>query len=80
MKFPPHAKKLLWDVDTKKIGPRHQKFVITRLADKGNWSDFLWLKKTFGVKTVKQVVIHSRNVSAKTKNFWKVLCDKYYFE
>ncbi|MFA7654423.1 MAG: hypothetical protein WCX97_05340 [Candidatus Magasanikbacteria bacterium] len=69
MKLPRHAKKLLWDVDTKKIGPRHQNFVITRLADKGGWLDFLWLKKTFGVKKVKQAVIHSHNVSVKTKNF-----------
>jgi len=73
MKLPKHAKKLLWDVDTKKITPRHQNFVITRLADKGGWSDFLWLKKTFGVKKIKQTVARSRNVSAKTKNFWKVL-------
>jgi len=73
MQLTKHAKKLLWDVDAKKIGPRHQSFVITRLADKGGWSDFLWLKKIFGVKKVKQAVIHSRNVSAKTKNFWKVL-------
>ena len=73
MNLPAHAKKLFWDVDPKKIGPRHKSFVIIRLADKGGWTDFLWLKKTFGIKAVKQAVLRSRSVSAKTKNFWKIL-------
>ena len=73
MRFPKHLQSILWDVDTSTLNQqRHQKFIITRVAEKGAWNDIVWLKKIFGRQTIKNAVAASRNTSAKTKNFWKL--------
>ncbi len=73
MNFPAHVKQILWDVDTRALKPaRHKKFIITRIAEKGAWSDVRWLKKMFGTNAIKKAVVGSRNTSAKTKSFWRL--------
>lgn len=73
MILPTHVKQILWDVDARTLdAKRHKKFIITRIAEKGAWSDVHWLKKTFGISAIKKAVTGSRNTSAKTKSFWKL--------
>lgn len=74
MKFTKHVAQIFWDVDVKKLEPkRHNRFIITRVAEKGAWADIRWLKKQFGARAIKEAVRASRNTSVKTKNFWKIL-------
>ena len=66
---------IFWDVsnpaqlDVRK----YRQFIITRIAEKGRWKDVQWMKKTYGVPLIKQTVKRSRNVSKKTKEYWKVI-------
>ncbi|OGH62245.1 MAG: hypothetical protein A2848_02125 [Candidatus Magasanikbacteria bacterium RIFCSPHIGHO2_01_FULL_50_8] len=66
---------VLWDVpQPHKIDiKKYQNFIIARVAEKGLWTDVQWLKKTYGVAAIRRVVARSRNVGAKTKNFWKLV-------
>lgn len=67
-------KNLFWDVDIKQLDPKkHANFLITRIAEKGGVKSVDWLKKTFGKSKIRQVVKSSKNVSAKTKNYWSVI-------
>lgn len=74
MKLSKHLKQIFWDVDPRVIDlKRHKRFIITRVAEKGAWADVVWLKKQFGVPTIKKTVKTSRNTSLKTKNFWQLV-------
>jgi hypothetical protein len=74
MPLPPHIQLILWDTDLKTFYPlRHKTFLITRVAEKGNWSDVRWLRKQFSLRIIKQTIARSRNTSPKTKNFWKLV-------
>lgn len=73
MNFPKHVQKILWDVEPRALDlRRHKKFIITRVAEKGAWSDVRWLKKNFGLRAIQHAVATSRNTSVKTKNFWQL--------
>lgn len=73
MKLTKSLKSIFWDTAAKDIDPKkHKNFIITRVAEKGGLADILWLKKKFGVPVIRRVVAHSRNVSAKTRNFWSI--------
>ncbi len=74
MNLPKHLKYILWDVDPSTLDAKHhQRFIITRVAEKGTLADVRWLQKTFGTPAIKKAVSASRNTSAKTKNFWHIL-------
>ncbi|MBI2437029.1 MAG: hypothetical protein HYV41_04805 [Candidatus Magasanikbacteria bacterium] len=74
MRLPIGVKQLLWDVDIKTIDvEKHQSFLITRLAEKGGLKEIQWLRKTYGDTCIARRVAVSKNVSKKTKNFWKTL-------
>ena len=69
-----HLAAILWDIDPRTLdAKRHQRFIITRVAEKGTLADVRWLKKKFGIPTIKKNVLTSRNTSVKTKNFWQLL-------
>ena len=73
MILPNSVKKFFWDVDVKSVGEKNRDFVVARVADKGGLGEARWLLKKFGKRTIRQVVGKSRNVSAKTKNFWATI-------
>ncbi len=66
---------ILWDVENPALldVKKYQRFIITRVAEKGRWDDIIWLKKMYGTPAIKRAVATSRNVSKKVKNFWKVV-------
>lgn len=74
MNIPKNTKRLFWDTEIKPADTKkYRDFIITRVADKGGIKDIRWLIKTYGKRSIKATVVKSRNVSAKTKNFWQVI-------
>jgi len=74
MTIPKTVKRLFWDIDFNSIDlKKNHNFFITRIADKGGLNDLRWLVKKFSKKEISRAVNKSRNVSAKTKNFWKII-------
>ncbi len=73
MTLPSSLKKFLWDVEPSELNSTtHRAFIITRLAEKGDWTAVRWLKKHYGIPTIKRIVAGSKNTSVKTKSFWKI--------
>ena len=63
-----------WDVDWEDVRVHTEKyrdFIITRLADKGDWEEVRWLKDVYGLDRIGLAVSDSRSVSLKTKRFWE---------
>lgn len=74
MKLSKHLTQIFWDVEPTALNPKQNgQFIVARVAEKGTWADVQWLKKQFGVSFIKKAVSNSRNTSAKTKNFWKII-------
>ncbi len=73
MVIPKNLKKMFWDVNVDTLKTKNSYFVITRLAEKGGLEAGRWLLKTFGKRKIKNVIKNSRNVSAKSKNFWSII-------
>ncbi len=74
MKLPKTMHSIFWDINPNEIDEKkHRNFLITRIAEKGRWSDVLWLRKKYSVGIIKRVVSKSENTSDKTKNFWKII-------
>lgn len=74
MKLPKHVQNILWDVDPRVVDvQKDAAFIIARITEKGAMSDVRWLKKQFSLRKIKTTVAASRNTSAKTKNFWRVV-------
>lgn len=62
---------LFWDIDLHDLDPqRHQKFIIERILNRGEIEDFKWAVQFYGEETVKNVLIKSRKLDAKSLNFW----------
>ncbi len=73
MYFPNYIKTVLWDVDLKDVDLKeHQNFLIARIIDKGTLKSVKWLESKYSKKNIKKVAKVSKNISSKTKNFWKV--------
>ena len=71
--LPLHAQKYFWDSQSSKIDPRKQAFFISeRLIDLGDFEELDWLKKTYGLEFLKNIVKKSRRLSLKSANFFSI--------
>ena len=62
-----------WDVDWEDLNghqDRYKNFIITRLADKGDFEQVRWLISRYGLKEVAGQAVRSRHVSPKSRSFW----------
>ena len=64
---------LFWDTDPQKIEIHSfSKYIIERVLEFGNWQAFRWLQLVFPVKKIIEVLVTSRALSKKSKEFWEV--------
>jgi len=62
-------KSLFWD--TSEIDPqKNEHFVIERILNFGDETDFNWAIKQYGEKTVEKNLLTSNSLSNKSLNFW----------
>lgn len=74
MKLPKFLTTVFWDVSPRTIDSKKNKdYIITRIAEKGSLHSVKWLRKKYGVKTIKTAIKKSKNISSKTKNFWHII-------
>lgn len=74
MSLPQRLKPIFWDVDFGKLDTKKDKdYIITRIAEKGRWKDVQWMKDQFDLEEIQELVLSSKNTSAKTKSFWQVI-------
>jgi hypothetical protein len=66
--------KYFWDVDVKEIDfGKHARFVIERILNFGNEESVRWLRKRYSDNEIKEVVLKSRNLNKKARNFWNII-------
>lgn len=71
--IPSSFNKYFWDVAFKKIdSQKNSVFVAERLIELGDLEQLKWLKSTYGVEFLKEIVKRSRRLSQKTANFFAI--------
>lgn len=70
-KLPVFLKKYFWDVDFEKINLWENKtFILKRVLDRGNDQALGWLMKYYTKEDIRELLLTTRDLSAKTANFW----------
>ena len=67
-------KALFWDIDFNSLnGEKHARFIIERVVQKGDISDWKLIKAYFGLEKIKSEVVKVRHFNDKTLNFVSVI-------
>lgn len=70
-KLPSFLKPYFWDVDFNKLAPKKYKtFILKRVLDRGDDKAMRWLLKHYTKEDIKELITTTRDLSAKTANFW----------
>ncbi len=70
MKF---RQSLFWDTDPLIIDTqKHAVYIIERVLEFGGLDAVEWLQRVYPVQTILDVLNLSRNISDKSRNFWKI--------
>ncbi|MBI2268042.1 MAG: hypothetical protein HYU80_01180 [Candidatus Blackburnbacteria bacterium] len=70
-KPPEEFRKYFWDVDFEKLNLEHSKvFILKRLLDRGDTKAVIWLRQHYTADDIKNLLLTTRDLSAKTANFW----------
>ena len=69
--LPKQFEKYFWDVDFEKLDEKkHKQYVVARLLEHGDLESVRWLLKKYQNRTIKKVLMKSREFTEKTANFW----------
>jgi hypothetical protein len=67
---------LFWDTDLNRIDlRRNARYIIERILEFGSLDDNLWLQKVYSGGKIMDVLIFSRNITEKSRAFWKIWYD-----
>ncbi len=70
-KLPGFLKQYFWDVDFNSLDKSaYPKFIIKRVLDRGDTRAIHWLLKEYSQDSIRNVIKESRDISARTVNFW----------
>ena len=63
-------KALFWEIDYQTLDyEKHARFVIGRVLTRGNWEDWLELKRYYGLDKIQNEALQIRHLDKKTLNF-----------
>lgn len=72
--IPDSLNRYFWDTDVKKLSlTRHATYIIERILEWGDLEAVQWLRRVYSEKMIVGVLDHSRRISDKSVNFWKVI-------
>lgn len=75
-KLPEFLRPYFWDVDFDKMDPdKHPNFVIARVLDWGETGAVEWLKKRYPKQLIADTLMHYRDLSKRSGNFWSLILD-----
>jgi len=67
---------LFWDIDWSKIDlEKHKTYVIERVLELGDPEAVGWLFSVYSDAEIKRVLETSRNISAKSANYWTIILE-----
>lgn len=75
--IPSHLKPFFWDTDLAQINPiRNRRYIIERILEFGDERAVRWLFSCFSDAEIKKVLDSSPRISAKSKEFWRIVLEK----
>lgn len=70
---PERFKSLFWDTSITNIQiKRNARYIIERVLESGDLDAIQWMQMLYPVRTIIDVLIVSRNIGKKSKNFWMI--------
>jgi hypothetical protein len=74
--LPGELRRFFWDVAFEKLTiEKHSRFLVERILNYGDMNAIKWLLTWAKQDFIKTIVDKSRNLNAKSKNFWKIKLD-----
>ncbi len=74
--IPPNVWVLLWDVDRSKLSlSQHFKYIIERILEYGDIAEVKWMETHFSRTNIVDTLKHSKRISAKSGNFFRLIYD-----
>ena len=72
-RLPRRLDKFFWDAQPHRIDlNQHSEYVIARLLEHGDMGAVQWIIKAYRKAEIIKVVKHSRQLSRRTANFWRL--------
>ena len=73
MSVPERFKSLFWDTSLINIQiKRNARYIIERVLESGDLDAIQWMQMVYPVRTIMDTLNVSRNITAKSKNFWMI--------
>ena len=70
---------LFWDVDPTKIDvDKNDRYVIERILDFGDEGELAWMNRYYPESTIRDVVVKSRVLLDKSRDFWSLVYSQWY--
>ena len=74
--IPANFKKYFWDCDFNSLSlEEHKLFITERILNFGNMESVKWIKNLITEKELLILVKNSKNLDAKTRNYWKIILE-----
>jgi hypothetical protein len=78
-KLPPQLKRYFWDVTFDELTfEKYPRFIAERLLNYSDIEAVRWLLSVVDRQFIKSLLRDSRNLNAKTRNFWQIMLKKDY--
>ena len=72
--IPTEFRRYFWDVEFEKLMlDENSRFIAERILNYGDLSGIKWLLSWADEQFIRNIRDNSRNLNAKTKNFWKLI-------
>jgi len=72
--MPEEFRKYFWDVDYDDLSlEKYPKFIAERILNYGDLDAIKWLQAVLDREFIRSVILNSRNLNPKTKNYWKLM-------
>jgi len=73
-RLPEEFRKYFWDVDYDDLSlKKYPKFIAERIMNYGDLDAVKWLQSVLDREFIRSVVMNSRNLNPKSKNYWELV-------
>ncbi|MEW6619528.1 MAG: hypothetical protein AB1422_09405 [bacterium] len=75
-RLPKYLKKYFWDISFEALNKdNYSNFIIERILEYGDEKAIFWMIKSFSIQLIKNTLLHTRRLSPKSANFWRLYFD-----
>jgi len=77
LNLPAEFKRYFWDVAFDDLTiEKYPRFIAERILNYGDMKSIKWLLSWADKEFIRTIITESRNIDAKTKNFWQIILSK----